>query len=110
MNRESLDRWCERGILGLVLGILVFSPLAYGAVRMQDFLVVQFFMICALILWLHFDAVRGERSIEVALAFGCIQCRLFLIFPGRLVEDLAGAQRPLLFPSAQSFFFCPGAA
>jgi hypothetical protein len=23
MNREVLDRWCERGILGLVLAILV---------------------------------------------------------------------------------------
>ena len=29
MNREALDRWCERGILGLVLAILVFSPLAF---------------------------------------------------------------------------------
>ena len=52
MNRESLDRWCERGILGLVLGILVFSPLATGAVRIQEFLVVQLFTLGALLLWL----------------------------------------------------------
>ncbi len=32
MNRESLDKYCERGILGLVLAILVFTPLAFGGV------------------------------------------------------------------------------
>lgn len=52
MNRESLDRWCERGILAFVLGVLVFSPLAYGAVRIQEFLVVQSFTLGALSLWL----------------------------------------------------------
>ena len=31
MNRESLDKFCERGILGLVLAILIFTPLAFGA-------------------------------------------------------------------------------
>lgn len=52
MNRETLDRWCERGILGLVLGILGFSPLAFGAVRLQEFLVVQGLTAIALLLWL----------------------------------------------------------
>ncbi len=52
MNRESLDRWCERGILALVLGILVFSPLAYGAVRIQEFIVVMALTLGALSLWL----------------------------------------------------------
>lgn len=32
MNRESLDKLCERGILALVLGILIFTPLAFGGV------------------------------------------------------------------------------
>ena len=31
MNRESLDKYCERGILGLVLAILIYTPLAFGA-------------------------------------------------------------------------------
>ncbi|HXT12940.1 MAG TPA: O-antigen ligase family protein [Candidatus Angelobacter sp.] len=30
MNRESLDKFCTRGIFGLVLLILVFTPLAFG--------------------------------------------------------------------------------
>lgn len=52
MNRETLDRWCERGILGLVLGILVFSPLAFGAARLQEFLGVQLLTVLVLLLWL----------------------------------------------------------
>src|SRR5262245_57594590 len=52
MNRETLDRWCERGILGSVLAILVFSPLAFGAARLQEFLVVQLLTAGALLLWL----------------------------------------------------------
>jgi len=52
MSRETLDRWCERGILGLVLVVLVYSPLALGAVRVQEFLVVQLLTLGVLLLWL----------------------------------------------------------
>lgn len=52
MNRETLDRWCERGILGLVLSILVYSPLAFATARLQEFLVVQLLTVAALLLWL----------------------------------------------------------
>lgn len=52
MNREILDEWCERGILALVLGILVFGPLALGAARLQEFLVVQALTGGVLLLWL----------------------------------------------------------
>ena len=51
MNRDVLDRWCERGILGLVLGILVFGPLALGAVRISEFLVIQGLTLGVLVLW-----------------------------------------------------------
>jgi hypothetical protein len=30
MNREILDRYCERSILGLTLAMLVVLPLAFG--------------------------------------------------------------------------------
>lgn len=52
MNRGILDEWCERGILALVLGILVFGPLAFGAARLQEFLVVQALTCGVLLLWL----------------------------------------------------------
>jgi len=52
MNRERLDRWCERGMLGLVLAILVVGPLAMGAVRPQEFLFIQGLTMAVLLLWL----------------------------------------------------------
>jgi O-antigen ligase len=51
LNREVLDRWCERGILGLVLAILVFGPLAFGAVDTIPFLVIQGLTLGVLVLW-----------------------------------------------------------
>ncbi len=51
MNRETLDRWCERGILGLVLGILVFGPLAMGAVDAPEFLVIQGLTVAVMLVW-----------------------------------------------------------
>jgi O-antigen ligase len=51
MNRETLDKFCERGILGLVLAILVFGPLAMGAVDAPEFLVVQSLTIGVMLLW-----------------------------------------------------------
>ncbi|MGA2281253.1 MAG: O-antigen ligase family protein [Verrucomicrobiota bacterium] len=51
MNRETLDHWCERGILGLVLGILVFGPLAMGAVDTPEFLVIQALTVAVMLVW-----------------------------------------------------------
>ena len=51
MNREILDRWCERSILGLVLGILVFGPLAMGAVDAPEFLVLQGLTVAVMLVW-----------------------------------------------------------
>lgn len=51
MNRDVADKWCERGILGLVLAILIFGPLATGAVRATDFLVIQGLLLGVLLLW-----------------------------------------------------------
>jgi O-antigen ligase len=52
VNRESFDRWCERGILGLVVVILAFGPLATGAVLPTQFLGIQGLAIGAATLWL----------------------------------------------------------
>jgi O-antigen ligase len=51
MNRETLDRWCERGILSLVLGILVFGPLAMGAVDAPEFIVIQGLTVAVMLAW-----------------------------------------------------------
>ena len=46
-----MDCWCERGILGLVLAILVFAPLAMGAVGTWEFLVVQGLTTAVMLAW-----------------------------------------------------------
>ena len=51
MDREQLDSWCEKSVLGLVLAILAFSVLAIGAARPQDFLVVQWMAEVLLAVW-----------------------------------------------------------
>jgi O-antigen ligase len=51
MNREVLDGWCQRGILALVLAILVFGPLATGAVRTLQFLILQDLTLGVMLLW-----------------------------------------------------------
>jgi len=52
VNREVLERLCERGILALVLAILVSGPLAYGAVEVLPFLVIQGLSAGVLLLWI----------------------------------------------------------
>ncbi len=52
MTRQRLDNWLEKGILFLVLAILVFGPLATGAVRPLEFLVIQGLTMGAVMLWM----------------------------------------------------------
>jgi O-antigen ligase/Flp pilus assembly protein TadD len=51
MDREELDGWCERGIQGLVIAILIFGPLAFGAVDTVPFVVIEGLTVLALLLW-----------------------------------------------------------
>jgi O-antigen ligase len=51
MNREVLDRWCERAILWLVLVILVLGPVFYGAVRSLEFGIIAGLTSLVTVLW-----------------------------------------------------------
>ncbi len=51
-TRRNLDWWCERGILVLVLTALVFAPLAFGAVYVWTFLVLQALVLGVAAVWL----------------------------------------------------------
>jgi O-antigen ligase len=51
MNRAAMDKWCERGILYLALGIMIFGPLATGAVRTLEFLIIQDMALGVMVLW-----------------------------------------------------------
>lgn len=52
MDREAIDTFLERSILALVLAILIFAPLAIGAVDPPEFVVVQFLTMGVALLWL----------------------------------------------------------
>ena len=51
-TRRNLDWWCVRGILFLVLAMLTFAPLAFGAVKTWTLLVVQGLAAGVFILWI----------------------------------------------------------
>jgi O-antigen ligase len=51
MSRDVWDRWCERGILILVLVILVLGPLAIGGVRALEFAIIQVLTLAVVGLW-----------------------------------------------------------
>jgi len=51
MNRETLDKFFERAILAFILAILVFGPLAMGAVDAWAFLVIQGLTMAVMVLW-----------------------------------------------------------
>ncbi len=51
MARKNVDWWCERVIRLLTCALLVFAPLAFGAVDMWAMLVVQAGGVAILILW-----------------------------------------------------------
>src|SRR5438067_12601692 len=50
-NRDKLDGWCERGILGVVLAIVCLGPIWFGAVGRGGFLAIQGLTIIVLGLW-----------------------------------------------------------
>lgn len=52
LTRRNLDWWCERGILTLVLALLAFAPVAFGAVYAWTFLVVQMLAVGLAGLWI----------------------------------------------------------
>ena len=52
MNRDSIDRFCERGILVLALGILVLGPLCAGAVRTPELAALGLLTAVILGLWI----------------------------------------------------------
>jgi O-antigen ligase len=63
MNSERLDRCCERGIVGLVLAVLVFGPLALGAVRGPHFIIIQWLVSAAALLWVVRLWVNPQRPL-----------------------------------------------
>ncbi|MGV3774219.1 MAG: O-antigen ligase family protein [Verrucomicrobiales bacterium] len=51
IDLEVVDDWLEKGILGLILAILVYSPLALGAVRNSEWAIVEGLTVGIMALW-----------------------------------------------------------
>lgn len=51
MRREVFDRWCEWGILGLAMAILIIGPLAFGGVCPSTQVALQGMALGMLVLW-----------------------------------------------------------
>ena len=63
LDREILDTWCERVILGLTLLVLFYAPLATGAVRAQDFVPIEWLTIAILVVWAIRFAVNPKHRL-----------------------------------------------
>ncbi len=75
LTNKNLDWWCERGILFLVLGMLVFAPLAFGAVDAWAFLIVQAMAAVIFILWgarLWLKAAKRPKILWPPLAWAVV--------------------------------------
>src|ERR1022692_2893513 len=86
--RERLDVFCERAILGVVLLIVLWGPLAFGGIPAPAFLVIQGLTILALGLWVvRIWAQRPCRllwppicwAVFVFLLYALVRCRLVQI-------------------------------
>lgn len=51
LSRKELDAWLGKVLLGLLLAVLVFAPVALGAVYANGFVAVQSMVALALVLW-----------------------------------------------------------
>jgi O-antigen ligase len=78
MDAETFDRWCERGILGLVLLILVSGPLALGAVTTPGLLFIQGLTIGVLLLWVV--RIWLNKSYRMLWAPACYAALLFVLY------------------------------
>src|ERR1044071_7840915 len=57
---DRIDDWCEKGILGLVLAMLVYGVLALAAARMSELLVITGLETIALVLWVARLWIRSQ--------------------------------------------------
>ena len=73
MDAERWDDWLERAILGLVAGALGFAMLAFGGVRIQEFLIVEGLVAASAFLWLvRMWTVRSHRLLWPPACWGVL--------------------------------------
>ena len=63
VDREQLDSWCERLILGLVMALLVYAPLPLGSVRLEEFVGVIWLTVAMLLVWFVRFAINPKHRL-----------------------------------------------
>ena len=116
--RERADRVCERGILGAVLAILIWGPLAYGAVRVNPdsaevphlygLLVIQGLTALAVLLWAaRFYAQRPFRLLSPPICWAVLAFVLYAIVRCRVAElEYVGAAELAVRDFVRGAVFC----
>jgi O-antigen ligase len=82
-TRKNLDWWCERGIVLLFLAMLVFAPLAFGAVELWAQLILEAMAAGVFILWgvrLWLKANRRPKILWPPLAWVVVAFTGYAIF------------------------------
>jgi len=80
MTRDRIDAWAEKGILAAVIAVLIFGPLATGAVRTLELLVIQSLTVLALGLWLvRFWANPQMRLLWPPIAWAVVAFVIYAI-------------------------------
>src|SRR5436190_739605 len=92
MTRERLDVWLERAILALTLASLVYAPLALGAGRTLDLIVLECLAAAAAGVWVVRIWIRHDDS---RLVWPPV-CWLALIFVGYAIVRCNIADIPFL--------------
>jgi len=104
---EKLDTLCERAILGAVLAILIWGPLAYGAVRvtpgteeaphLYGFLAIQGLTVLALVLWaVRFFTQRPFRLLWPPICWPVLAFVIYAIARCQFVDVQYSAARELV--------------
>lgn len=80
MDRDQLDNICEKTILGLVLAVLLFTPLALGAVRLQEFVIVQWLCVAILGVWfVRFFVNPKHRLLWIPMSWPVLGFMLYAV-------------------------------
>jgi O-antigen ligase len=80
-KRLTLARACEKSIKGLLIFLIFFTPLAFGAVETWSWSIMEFVALLILILWLAGIALRGKiPSLKTPLHIAIILFLSFALF------------------------------
>ena len=106
LPRKKLDDWCEKGIIGLVWAILVYTPLAFGCTRPYLFVIVEWLTTAILVLWLcRFWLNPKHRLLWPPVCWGVLAFMLYAVIRYYTAEVEYVARQEMLKVLIYGFLF-----